>query len=80
MPKRKTVGNKNTVGCRIVELRKQHHMKQIDLMAQLQTKGVDLIQSSLSDLEGQKRTVTDKELRALAEIFGVTIEELYNQN
>lgn len=80
MPRRKTIGDKNNVGCRVVELRKQNHMKQTDLLAQLQTKGVDLIQSALSDLEGQKRSVTDKELRALAEIFGVPIEELYNKD
>ena len=80
MPKRKTIGDKNDVGRRIVELRETNSMQQNDLMAQLQTRGIDLIQSSLSDLEGQKRAATDRELRALAEIFGVAIEELYNKD
>lgn len=80
MPKRRTIGDKNDVGRRIVELREIHNMQQNDLMAQLQTRGIDLIQSSLSDLEGQKRAATDRELRALADIFGVPIEELYNKD
>ena len=80
MPKRKTIGDKNDVGRRIVELRETNSMQQNDLMAQLQTRGIDLIQSSLSDLGGQKRAATDRELRALAEIFGVAIEELYNKD
>ena len=80
MPKRRTIGDKNDVGCRIVELRQMNHMQQTDLMAQLQIRGIDLIQSSLSDLEGQKRAATDRELRALADIFGVPIEELYNKD
>lgn len=37
------------------------------------------LQSSLSDLEGQKRKVSDRELTALANIFGVVLEELYNK-
>ena len=55
-------------------------MRQKDLLAQLQTREIDISATSLSTLEGQQRAATDKELWALAEIFGVTIEELYNRD
>jgi len=51
-------------------------MKQIELLAKLQISGVDISIPSLSLLEGQKRLVTDKELKALAGIFGVTADYL----
>lgn len=51
-------------------------MKQIELLAKLQISGVDISIPSLSLLEGQKRLVTDKELKALADIFGVTADYL----
>lgn len=78
MPKRRVIGHKNIVGQTVVRLRKQLGWKQNDLLAKLQTNGIDINQSSLSDLEGQKREANDRELKALAQIFGVTIEELYN--
>ena len=51
-------------------------MKQIDLLARLQTEGVDISIPALSLLEGQTRPVTDKELKALAEILGVSSDWL----
>ncbi len=78
MPARKQIGNKNDVGHQIVALRKARTLTQQDLLTQMQTRGCDIGQSSLSDLEGQKRAATDRELRVLAEIFGVPMEELFN--
>ena len=79
MKPRKTVGTKNSVGQTVVALRKECQMRQKDLLIKLQVYGIDIGVSSLSDLEGQNRSATDRELRALAEIFGVPIEELYNK-
>lgn len=78
MPKRKTVGNENLVGQNIVLLRKAEKMKQTDLLAQLQTRGIDINQSALSDIEGQNRKVSDRELLALADIFGVSVDALFS--
>ena len=78
MPKRKTVGNENLVGQNIVLLRKAKKMKQADLLAQLQTRGIDINQSALSDIEGQNRKVSDRELLALADIFGVSVDALFS--
>ncbi|WP_322199470.1 hypothetical protein [Acutalibacter intestini] len=48
-------------------------MKQKELLAQLQVRGVDLNASGLSKLEGQIRFVTDIELLALADILNVSV-------
>ena len=73
------LGNKNIIGARVTQLRKERHMTQKQLMAQLQTKGVDINSSSLSKLEGQTRSVSDRELAALAQIFEVDLEEMYGK-
>ena len=51
-------------------------MKQADLASQMQTLGVDINSSSLSKLEGQQRVATDLELRAIAQVLKVSIDEL----
>ena len=79
MKPRKTVGNKNSIGQTVVALRKTHKMKQKELLVQLQVQGIDIGVSSLSDLEGQNRIASDREVRALAEIFEIPMEELYNK-
>ena len=76
MPTRRSIGSENIVGQRIVKLRKERKMSQKDLLAQLQINNVEIGQSALSDLEGQRRKVSDKELVVLAKIFGVSVEEL----
>lgn len=70
------LGEKNIVGARVTQMRLKLGMKQIDLLARLQTEGVDISIPALSLLEGQKRPVTDKELKALAEILGVSSDWL----
>lgn len=69
-------GNKNIVGENIVKKRKALGIKQKDLLAQLQIRGVDISYSALSKIEGQTRGVYDYELLAFADIFGITVDEL----
>lgn len=76
MPRRGVIGNENLVGQRVVALRKERKMKQKDLLARLQVQGLDLNQSSLSALEGQRRRVSDRELLALSAALGVEMEAL----
>ena len=78
MPKRKAVGSENLVGQNIVLLRKAKKMKQTDLLAQLQTRGIDINQSAVSDIEGQNRMVSDRELLAFSDIFGVSLDALFS--
>lgn len=77
---RKHYGNQNNVGRTIARLRKEAGLKQIEVMAQMQTRGVDIPQASLSKLEGQERAATDSELIALADIFGTSIDDLFNKD
>ena len=59
--RKKPLGDKNLVGARIESIRRNRGMKQKELLAQLQVRGVDINASALSKLEGQLRTVTDIE-------------------
>ena len=76
MPKRGVIGDDNIVGQRVVALRQEQKLKQKDLLARLQVRGLNLNQSSLSALEGQRRRVSDRELVVLASALGVEMEAL----
>ncbi len=71
--RRQPIGDKNLVGARVEEARKNQGMKQKELLAQLQVRGVDMNSSGLSKLEGQIRSVSDYELLAVSEILGVSV-------
>lgn len=77
MKPRKTVpGSKNIVGLKVLAYRTKHQMKQKDFLARMQTVGWTLGESSLSDLEWQKRAVSDSEVILLARVMGVSPNEL----
>ncbi len=77
MKKRKlALGNRNIIGARVTEARQAKGMKQNELLAKLQTAGVEISTPALSLLEGQKRPVSDIELNALADILGVSVDWL----
>ena len=75
-PRNQPYGTKNISGAIIEKLRKERGMKQIDLVTKMQVLGVDIDPSSLSKLEGQQRMATDYELRAIAHIFHVSMDDL----
>lgn len=60
------LGDKNIVGATVTRLRLEQGITQKALMAKMQTFGADISYSSLSKLEGQTRSVSDKEVYALA--------------
>lgn len=78
MKRRQQYGNANRIGKTVCRLREKRGLKQKELLAMLQAKGVDIGESGISQLEGQNRAATDIEIQALAEIFKISIEELYN--
>lgn len=78
MPKRRSIGTENLVGQNIILLRKRIGINQDTLLSRLQVRGIDISQTTLSDIEGQKRRVYDKELLALADILGVSLDELFH--
>lgn len=75
-PRRQPYGDKNISRAIIERLRKQREMKQLELVSRMQVLGVDINPSSLSKLEGQQRIASDVELRAIAYIFKVSMDEL----
>lgn len=79
-PRKAGYGDKNICGANIERIRKQLGMKQSTLMSKMQLMGVDINPSSLSKLEGQTRSATDIELKAIANILGVSIEELLRES
>lgn len=74
------LGDRNLVGARVTIARKNLGMKQIELLAQLQLKGIDISVPALSLLEGQKRPVSDIELNALSDILNVSVDWLLGRN
>lgn len=70
------LGNRNMIGSRVTQARQQAGMKQTDLLAKLQTSGIDISIPALSLLEGQKRPVSDFELCALADVLHVSVDWL----
>ena len=70
------LGDKNIIGHRVTEARRQSGMLQKELLARLQTRGICISSPALSLLEGQKRPVSDRELDALADIFDVSADWL----
>ena len=73
---KQALGDRNLIGVRVEEIRKKKGMKQKELLAQLQVRGVDMNSSGLSKLEGQIRYVTDFELVALSQILEVSVDYL----
>ena len=74
--RKQELGARNIVGARVQRIRRSMMMKQKDLLAQLQVRGIDMNATGLSKLEGQLRHVTDYELVALTDILGVSFETL----
>lgn len=70
------LGDRNIVGARVTEARTKRGMKQVELLAKLQVQGIAISVPALSLLEGQKRPVSDKELNALANALGVSVNWL----
>ncbi len=69
-------GEKNLIGGKLKTLRKQHHLSQQALARNLQLKGFDIDKNVITRIETNKRYVTDLELKALAEVFGVSYQYL----
>lgn len=78
-PRSVPVGERNIVGAKVVRIRQEKHIRQKDLVAQLQSMGMDISDTSMSRLEGQNRLVQDFEVPILAKALGVSVEWLLRQ-
>lgn len=64
-------GGKNLISQRLKELREENNMSQSGLARRLQLQGYDMDKNAITRIETNKRYVTDMELKAFVEIFGV---------
>lgn len=75
--RKQAYGTANLIGKRVETLRKELGIKQKDFIAKMQVMGCDINPTSYSKLEGQLRSVTDKELLVISKILNRKIEELF---
>lgn len=77
MPKPKAeTGQKNLIAHNLIELRRRHRYSQRLLAYKLQLAGYDMDKNVITRIETNRRYVTDIELKAFCEVFGVSYEEL----
>lgn len=69
-------GDRNIVGEKLLQRRKECGLRQKDLLTKLQLRGIEMSSSSLSKIEGQQRNVKDYELAAFCEILDLDASEL----
>lgn len=69
----------NMVGAKVRQLRIARGMSQQALSSKLETLAVFICRGSISRIEDMQRTVTDIELYGLAEVLGVSIDELFDR-
>lgn len=68
---------KNMVGRKVKELRKEKNMSQQELSAKLETLAIYICRGSISRIEDQSRTVTDLELFGLSQVLATPIEDFF---
>ena len=69
-------GKKNICGDRLREARVVRRLRQEDLAAQIQLKGINMERDSISRIEIGTRFVSDFELKIFAEVLGVSVQWL----
>ncbi len=69
----------NLIGMRVKKYRKSRKMSQQELSNKLELMGVYVCRGSISRVEDGSRTVTDIELYALAQVLGVTVNDLFDE-
>lgn len=67
----------NVVGEKVRKFREERKLSQKELSERLETYAIYICRGSISRIESHERTVTDFELRAMAEVLCVAIEELF---
>ena len=68
----------NILGATVTRLRLEQGITQKALMAKMPTFGAEIRYSSVSQLEGQTRSVSDREVYALARSLEVEISALFS--
>lgn len=69
----------NIVGEKVRKFREERKLSQKEFSEKLETQAIYICRGSISRIESHERTVTDFELKAMAEILRVPIEELFEE-
>lgn len=69
-------GKKNICGDRLHEARVVQRLRQEDLAARIQIKGINMERDSISRIEIGTRFVSDFELKVFSEVLGVSVNWL----
>lgn len=69
----------NIIGDKLRKYRVAKHMSQKELAERLETYAIYICRGSISRIENHERTVTDFELRAMAEILDVNVVDLFEE-
>ena len=69
----------NIVGEKVRQFREERKLSQKELSEKLETQAIYICRGSISRIETHERTVTDFELRAMAQILRVSVEELFEE-
>ena len=77
---RTETGRNNIVGVAVREYRKQLRISQRELADRLQIIGLDIDKNAVQRIESGQHFITDIELIYLAQVFNITVEELYEGN
>lgn len=69
--------HQNVVGDNVKKFRVEQNMSQKELSERLETYAIYICRGSISRIERHERTVTDYELKAMADVLKVSIYDLY---
>lgn len=76
MKPRRIIGDLNIVGPKMIERRAELNLSQKDLLARLQSNGLDINATTLSEIERQVRAVRDYEVAPIADSLQMSIDSL----
>lgn len=68
---------KNMIGEKLKQLRRERHLSQQQLSDRLETLAIYICRGSISRIEDRSRTVTDIELYGFSQVLSVPIEEFF---
>ena len=70
---------KNMIGEKLKQLRREKNLSQQQLSDRLETLAIYVCRGSISRIEDRSRTVTDIELYGLSQVLSVPIEEFFKK-
>ena len=78
MDKLRFHNNRNIISAKVKEARKRLELHQEHVAAKMQVLGVNILQRGISEIENNKRLVTDYELYCLSKVLKVNIEWFFS--